>query len=99
MSSDWPLVHVTAVEVVRDMVVRLTFEDGTVGELDLDPILRGPVFEPHRHDPEFFRRVYIDEVSGTIAWPPIETDLDPAVLYARVTGTYDDLMRENAVSD
>ncbi len=43
------------------------------------------------------RQVTVDPVSGTIAWPN-DTDLDPDVLYARVTGTYDELMRGQAAS-
>lgn len=92
-----PPVSITAVEVVRDFTVRLTFDDGTVGEIDLEPIIWGPVFEPHRTDPAFFARVYVDPVSQTITWPPVggdlETDLDPDVLYARITGTYDELTK------
>lgn len=83
---------ITDVEVVRDFVVRLTFNDGVVGKVDLESIVsRGPVFEPHRSDPEFFRSVYVDKVSRTITWPN-ETDLDPDVLYAKATGVYDDLV-------
>lgn len=91
------LVRIRRVEHVRDYVVRLDFTDGTVGEVDLEPLIWGPVFESHRSDPEFFQQVYVDEVSGTIAWPN-ETDLDPDVLYALATGTYDDLMRGEAAS-
>lgn len=91
------MVRITGVEVVRDFVVRLTFTDGTVGELDLEPLIWGPVFEPHRSDPGFFTQVYVDEISGTIAWPN-DTDLDPDVLYARATGTYDELMRGEVAS-
>ncbi len=91
------LVRVAAVEPLHDFVVRLTFTDGTVGEVDLEPLVWGPVFEPHRSDPDFFRQVYVDEVSGTIAWLN-ETDLDPDVLYALATGTYDELMRGEAAS-
>lgn len=36
------LVRVVAVEPLQNLVVRLTFTDGTVGELDLEPILGGP---------------------------------------------------------
>lgn len=91
------LVRITGVEHVRDYVLRLEFTDGTVGEVDLEDSIWGPVFERHRNDPEFFRQVYLDEISGTIAWPN-ETDLDPDVLYALVTGTYDELMRGDAAS-
>jgi cytosine/adenosine deaminase-related metal-dependent hydrolase len=36
--------------------------------------------------------VKVDGELGTIVWPN-EADLDPDVLYARATGTYDELMR------
>jgi hypothetical protein len=64
----------------------LRFDDGTEGQLDLEPLLsfRG-VFEPLR-DPEYFARVRVNEDLGTICWPN-DADLDPVVLYARVTGT------------
>lgn len=78
--------------MIRHNVARLTFSDGTVGYVDLGPVIAsGPVFEPHRTDPDFFRRVYVDEACGTIAWPN-DTDLDPDVLYAKATGTYEALV-------
>lgn len=86
-----PPARITEVEVLHDFVVRLTFLDGVVGEVDLEPIIWGPVFEPHRRDPSFFREVYVDPECGTICWPN-ETDLDPDVLYARATGTYEELV-------
>jgi hypothetical protein len=43
----------------------LEFEDGTYKELDLDPYLHGPVFEPIRNDPAVFRAVKVE--GGTIA--------------------------------
>ena len=86
------LARITEVEVLHDFVVRLTFSDGVVGEVNLETIIWGEVFEPHRRDPSFFRRVYVDPVCRTICWPN-DTDLDPDVLYARVTGTYDELVK------
>lgn len=59
--------------------LRLTFTDGLVRELDFDPVLRGGVLEELR-DPAVFRRVWVDEVAGTIAWPN-GVDLDPDALY------------------
>lgn len=74
------MTRVSAVEPLHDFVVRLSFTDGTVREVNLEPFIWGPVFEPHRSDPAFFRRVSVDPISGTIAWPN-DTDLDPDVLY------------------
>ncbi len=65
--------------------VRLKFEDGVVGELDLSAILRFEgVFAPLK-DLNRFRELRVHPELGTIFWPN-GADLDPAVLYARVTG-------------
>ena len=63
----------------------LRFEDGVEGELDFAEFLefRG-VFEQLR-DPQMFAEVRVVPEWGTIAWPN-GADLDPDVLYARVTG-------------
>jgi hypothetical protein len=74
------MVRVTDVEVVRDFVVKVSFDDGTTREVDLEPLLWGPMFEPLRQDPGLFRQVRADEESGTIAWPN-GADLDPVVLH------------------
>lgn len=91
------MMRVTSVEPVRDFVLRLGFSDGTVRELDLEPVLWGPVFEPLREDPELFRQVTVDDELGTIVWPN-GADLDPDVLYARATGTYQEPQRTQATS-
>jgi Protein of unknown function (DUF2442) len=62
------LVDVIAVEAVGDFRLRLTFEDGTVGEVDF---AEGPwrgAFEPLA-DPTHFARVRVDPELGTIVWP------------------------------
>lgn len=91
------IVRVTAVKPVRDFVLRLEFSDGSVGDLDLEPLLWGPVFEALLKDPALFRQVRVDPQLGTIVWPN-GADLDPVVLHARVTGTYDELMRGETAS-
>jgi hypothetical protein len=74
------LVDVTAVEVVGDYRLRLTFADGTVGDVDFaDREWRG-VFEPLR-DPSYFARVEINPEGGTITWPD-GLDMAPEPLYA-----------------
>lgn len=60
-------------------VVRIVFADGEVRDVDLEPILDGPVFEPLRDRAEF-TKVYVDPETHTVAWPN-GADLDPDVLY------------------
>jgi uncharacterized protein DUF2442 len=77
------IVEATALEGYQ---VRLRFEDGVVGELDLSAIIRFEgVFAPLK-DLNRFRELRVHPDLGTIYWPS-GADLDPAVLYARVTGT------------
>lgn len=75
-----PIPVVTEVEVLHDFVLGITFDDGTVGEVDLLPHLWGPVFEPLRDDPELFAQVRVDEDEGTIVWPN-GADVAPEMLY------------------
>jgi hypothetical protein len=72
------LVCVRAVEPLERFKVRLEFEDGTQKEIDLEPYLHGPIFEPIRSDPAVFRSVKVE--GGTIAWDN-GADIDPDVLY------------------
>lgn len=70
------LPRVKAVECTGDYRVRVTFADGFVGDVDLEPVLRGFYFEPLRQ-PERFREVSVSH--GTLVWPN-EADLCPDVL-------------------
>jgi hypothetical protein len=75
-----PLVDVTAVEVIGDHRLRLTFEDGTVGDIAFtDGEWRG-VFEPLAEQ-DFFAQVRVDAELGTIVWPN-GVDMAPEPLYA-----------------
>jgi hypothetical protein len=73
------LVDVTGVEVVGDFLLRLSFEDGTVGDVDFSAQDWRGVLEPLR-DPAYFARVRVDPEAGTIAWPN-GVDLAPEPLY------------------
>ena len=72
------LVRVRAVEPLEGFRVRLEFEDGTQKEIDPEPHLHAPIFEPIRSDPAVFRSVKVE--GGTIAWDN-GADIDPDVLY------------------
>lgn len=70
---------VRSVTVLRPYVVRVTFADGVVRDVDIQPLLDGEVFAPLR-DPAVFELVKVDELWQTIVWPN-GVDLDPDVIY------------------
>jgi hypothetical protein len=74
------MVRVQAVECLEVFRVRLTFTDGTQKEIDLDPYLRGPMFQPLRNDLRAFLAVEVDPRFGTLTWDN-GADIDPDVLY------------------
>jgi hypothetical protein len=70
---------------VTGHTVWLRFRDGTVGDIDLGPSLRGPVFEPLR-DVEFFRQFQIHADFETLVWPN-GADFAPEFLHDNVRVT------------
>lgn len=79
------IVDVTRVEVLEPYRLRLEFDDGTSGEVDVAQIVAFQgVFEP-LSDPGEFRRVRVDEELGTIVWPN-GADIDPFVLHEWAQG-------------
>jgi hypothetical protein len=66
--------------------LQLRFEDGVEGVVNLGETLsfRG-VFAALK-DPAFFAQVRVDAGLGTVTWPN-GADIDPDVLYSRVSGT------------
>lgn len=78
------LVRIKSVEVLNDFWVRLEFTDGTQRDIDLEPYLHGPVFEPIRNNPDMFRSVKVDKRMGTIVWEN-NADIDPDVLFYDIT--------------
>jgi hypothetical protein len=65
--------------------LRLAFDDGASGELDLATLISWEgVFAPLR-DPAYFAKVRVDQEAGTISWPN-GADLDPLVLHSRISG-------------
>lgn len=74
-----PLFDITEVAVIGDHRLRLSFEDGTVGDVDFTSNEWPGVLAPLR-DPAYFARVSVDPQSGTICWPD-GLDLAPEPLY------------------
>jgi uncharacterized protein DUF2442 len=67
--------------------VRVGFEDGTLGEVDLSyPLDYGGVFAPLR-DLDYFRRLRADAEAGTVVWPN-DADIAPETLYAHARRTH-----------
>ena len=74
--------RVVAIEPLREMCLRVTFIDGTSGEVRLrsfieSPQVGGTIFEALR-DPEVFRQVRVD--LGAVAWPN-GADLAPDAMW------------------
>lgn len=91
------MIRAVDVEALQGYVVRVSFSDGAVKEIDLSEDLakaRG-VFVPLR-DPRIFSEVRINEFSGTVEWPG-EVDLDPEVLYGRFEPASGPPMRRRTV--
>ena len=62
------ILRILTAQVAPTHRLRLTFNDGTAKTVNVWPLLHGPIFEPLR-DPEYFARVELDPVCGTVVWP------------------------------
>ena len=82
---------------VRDYVVWLRFRDGLSGEVDLESLLKGPVFQPLRNL-DNFRLLFVHPECATLAWPN-DVDVAPETLHARVAAAADDGGAASATSD
>lgn len=79
------LKDIVAVKPLNDYQLSIRFEDGVEGIVDVGPLVSFQgVFAPLR-DKTFFDRVRVNSDTGTICWEN-DADLDPDVLYSKVTG-------------
>ena len=79
------LVDVIRVEILKPYRLRLAFDDGSEGVVDIAEF--GPfdgVFAELK-DPGVFAQVRVDPEPGTIVWPG-GADVDPSVLYGKAHG-------------
>ena len=77
--------HVMEARHVSGYVIWLRFRDGTEGEIDLEPELVGPIFEP-LGELEEFKRFGVDPAFHTLVWPN-GADLAPEFLHRNIRVT------------
>ena len=76
---------VVSVQALPEHRLRVTFDDGVEGVVDVAQLVTFTgVFEP-LSDPAFFAMVIVHPELGTVSWPN-NADLDSDVLYAEVAG-------------
>ena len=79
------LKDIIAVKPLKEYKLHLCFEDGIEGVVDVSEIIEFTgVFAPLKEF-SYFKKVQLHPELGTIFWEN-GADLDPDVLYARVTG-------------
>jgi hypothetical protein len=71
--------RVVAFECTGAFRVKVRFDDGVEREIDLAPVMQGPMYGPLK-DPALFRRAAIDPVAHTLVWPN-GADFDPETLH------------------
>ena len=79
------LVDVIRVEVLEPYRLRLAFDDGSEGVVDIAEFRPFDGVFAELEDPKVFAQVRIDPELGTIVWPG-GADIDPEVLHAKAHG-------------
>jgi hypothetical protein len=74
------VVCVRSVKPLAGLKVHIIFTDGTERDMDLEPYLHGPIFDPIRRNPHLFDLVYVDRETETLTWPN-GADIAPETLY------------------
>jgi len=87
--------HVTSVQYLEDYKLKLTFNNGAEGVVDLRSELYGEIFEPLK-DKHLFEQVY--PTGRTIGWPN-GADFAPEFLYehAKITQSPSSIHQEQTV--
>ena len=76
------MLEVTAADYVDQFRIRIRFNNGEQGVVDLVDSLWGPVFEPLK-DPAVFRRFEVSDMLHTIKWEN-DADFAPEYLYQKM---------------
>jgi hypothetical protein len=79
------LVDATAVEYIEAFTVKVWFDTGESGTIDLNEVAQsGGVFEP-LEDVEYFKKVFVHPEFKVLTWPN-GADLAPEFVYSEATG-------------
>lgn len=76
------MLEITKAEYRGDYRIRVEFNDGISGVVNLESELWGPVFEPLR-DFDMFRRFRVSDVLHTIVWDN-DADFAPEFLRSKI---------------
>lgn len=79
------MLHLIAAQATHDWHVRVAFDDGVTGELDVRRVVPFDGVFAVLSDPAVFRQLYVDATWGTLNWPG-NLDLAPEPLWEAVTG-------------
>jgi len=80
----FPMERIVAAQPLANYRLWLRFTDGAEGEVDLSHLVGRGVFA-RWNNPAEFAKVVVDPKTRTVRWPG-DIDLDPDVLYSKVTG-------------
>lgn len=76
------MLEIVEAEYVEGYTVRVKFNNGESGVVDLSQALWGPMFEPLK-DPAVFRKLKVSDVVHSICWEN-DADLAPEYIYERM---------------
>jgi hypothetical protein len=71
--------YVTEATYIDGYRLKIRFDNNEVRVVDLQPHLRGPIFDPLK-DLEFFRQFLVNRDIDTVVWPN-NADFSPDFLY------------------
>lgn len=71
--------HIVEASYLNDYKVKVSFNDGRSGVVDLAGVLTGPMFEPLK-DLDLFSKLSVDDDLDTIVWPN-GADFAPEFIY------------------
>ena len=76
------MLEVTSAEYVEGHKIRVSFNTGQSGIVDLKDALWGPIFEPIK-DPKVFKRFTVSKTLHTICWDN-DADFAPEFLFDKM---------------